>query len=137
MAEMDAILPATARVFHDRSPRKTATLGSLGPGHRPFASVQTGPLRPRAIEWSEARPWAAALGTLLLRWGARGSCLYAALTLAAPSPDQNQTPPVVSGVPRNSTVAPGGTRMLDLAYILIGAVFLGACALYALACDRL
>jgi hypothetical protein len=34
-------------------------------------------------------------------------------------------------------VAPGGTRMLDLAYILIGAVFLGACALYALACDRL
>jgi len=27
--------------------------------------------------------------------------------------------------------------MLDLAYILIGAVFLGACILYAFACDRL
>jgi len=27
--------------------------------------------------------------------------------------------------------------MLDLAYIVIGAVFLGACVLYAYACDRL
>jgi len=27
--------------------------------------------------------------------------------------------------------------MLDLAYILVGAVFLGACILYAYACDRL
>ena len=34
-------------------------------------------------------------------------------------------------------MAPGGTRMLDLAYILVGAVFLGACILYAYACDRL
>jgi hypothetical protein len=72
-----------------------------------------------------------------LRPGARESCLYAALTRAASSPDQNQTPAVLSGVPRNSTVALGGTRMLDLAFILIGAVFLGACVLYAYACDRL
>jgi hypothetical protein len=69
--------------------------------------------------------------------GARRTWLYAALTRAASSPDQNQTPPVLPGVPRNSTVAPGDIRMLDLAFILIGAVFLGACALYALACDRL
>jgi hypothetical protein len=34
-------------------------------------------------------------------------------------------------------MAPGGCRMLDLAYILIGAAFLGACILYAFACDRL
>ena len=27
--------------------------------------------------------------------------------------------------------------MLDIAFILIGAVFLGACVLYAFACDRL
>jgi hypothetical protein len=27
--------------------------------------------------------------------------------------------------------------MLDIAYIAIGAVFLGVCVLYALACDRL
>jgi len=27
--------------------------------------------------------------------------------------------------------------MLDLVYIVIGAVFLGACVLYAYACDRL
>jgi len=27
--------------------------------------------------------------------------------------------------------------MLDLVYILVGAVFLGACVLYAYACDRL
>jgi len=27
--------------------------------------------------------------------------------------------------------------MLDLGFILIGAVFLGACALYAVACDHL
>ncbi len=39
--------------------------------------------------------------------------------------------------PATGPVALGGTRMLDLAFILIGAVFLGACALYALACDRL
>ena len=32
---------------------------------------------------------------------------------------------------------PGDTAMLDLAYILIGAVFLGACVLYAVACDHL
>ena len=31
----------------------------------------------------------------------------------------------------------GDTPMLDLVYILIGAVFLGACVLYAFACDRL
>jgi hypothetical protein len=30
-----------------------------------------------------------------------------------------------------------GLPMLDVAFILIGAVFLGACVLYALACDRL
>jgi hypothetical protein len=38
--------------------------------------------------------------------------------------------------------APATTRMtanvmLDLAYILIGAAFLSACALYAVACDHL
>jgi len=27
--------------------------------------------------------------------------------------------------------------MLDIAYLVIGAVFLGACVLYALACDHL
>jgi len=27
--------------------------------------------------------------------------------------------------------------MLDLAYLVIGAIFLGVCALYALACDHL
>jgi len=27
--------------------------------------------------------------------------------------------------------------MLDIAYLVIGAIFLGACVLYALACDRL
>jgi hypothetical protein len=27
--------------------------------------------------------------------------------------------------------------MLDVAYILVGAVFLGACVLYAFTCDRL
>jgi len=27
--------------------------------------------------------------------------------------------------------------MLDIAYLLIGGVFLGACVLYALACDHL
>jgi hypothetical protein len=32
---------------------------------------------------------------------------------------------------------PGDLPMLDLGYILIGAAFLGACAFYALACDRL
>jgi hypothetical protein len=31
----------------------------------------------------------------------------------------------------------GDIPMLDLVYILIGAVFLGACVLYAYACDRL
>ena len=31
----------------------------------------------------------------------------------------------------------GDLPMLDLAYIVIGAVFLGACVLYAYACDRL
>jgi hypothetical protein len=31
----------------------------------------------------------------------------------------------------------GDSPMLDLVYILIGAVFLGACFLYAFACDRL
>ena len=28
-------------------------------------------------------------------------------------------------------------RMLDIAYLVVGAVFLGVCALYALACDHL
>ena len=46
-------------------------------------------------------------------------------------------PQVLCGVSRSSAMAPGGTRMLDLAYILVGAVFLGACILYAYACDRL
>jgi len=32
---------------------------------------------------------------------------------------------------------PGGPQMLDLTYILIGAAFLGACVLYAVACDHL
>jgi len=27
--------------------------------------------------------------------------------------------------------------MLDVAFLVIGAIFLGVCALYALACDRL
>jgi hypothetical protein len=35
-----------------------------------------------------------------------------------------------SGVKRTKT-------MLDVAYILLGAVFLGACVLYVFACDRL
>ena len=29
------------------------------------------------------------------------------------------------------------TPMLDIIYLLIGAAFLGACVLYAIACDRL
>jgi hypothetical protein len=28
-------------------------------------------------------------------------------------------------------------QMLDIAYLVVGAVFLGACVLYALACDHL
>ncbi len=32
---------------------------------------------------------------------------------------------------------PGGSPMLDLIYILIGAAFLGGCILYSLACDHL
>jgi hypothetical protein len=32
---------------------------------------------------------------------------------------------------------PGDTPMLDVAFILIGAFFLGACILYAFACDHL
>jgi hypothetical protein len=36
----------------------------------------------------------------------------------------------VPGVERTKT-------MLDIAYILLGAVFLGACVLYVFACDRL
>jgi hypothetical protein len=35
-----------------------------------------------------------------------------------------------AGVERTGT-------MLDIAYILLGAVFLGACVLYVFACDRL
>jgi len=31
----------------------------------------------------------------------------------------------------------GSIAMLDVIYLLIGAVFLGACVLYAYACDRL
>ncbi len=31
----------------------------------------------------------------------------------------------------------GSIAMLDLLYILIGAVFLGGCVLYAYACDKL
>jgi hypothetical protein len=31
----------------------------------------------------------------------------------------------------------GGIAMLDILYILIGAAFLGACILYAIACDHL
>jgi len=31
----------------------------------------------------------------------------------------------------------GADLMFDVAYILIGAVFLGACVLYAIACDHL
>jgi len=27
--------------------------------------------------------------------------------------------------------------MLDIAYLVVGAIFLGACVLYALACDKL
>jgi hypothetical protein len=34
-------------------------------------------------------------------------------------------------------VADRGKSMLDIAYILIGAVFLGGCVLYAIACDNL
>jgi hypothetical protein len=29
------------------------------------------------------------------------------------------------------------TPMLDIAFLVVGALFLGACALYALACDKL
>ena len=39
----------------------------------------------------------------------------------------------VSQTRGNRTEAP----MLDVAYILIGAVFLGACVLYAFACNRM
>jgi len=38
--------------------------------------------------------------------------------------------------PRAVTVA-RSIPMLDIAYLVIGAVFLGLCALYALACDHL
>ncbi len=38
--------------------------------------------------------------------------------------------------PRPDTVA-RTFPMLDIAYLVIGAVFLGVCVLYALACDRL
>lgn len=31
----------------------------------------------------------------------------------------------------------GASRMLDVAYILVGAAFLGACVLYAYACEQL
>lgn len=34
-------------------------------------------------------------------------------------------------------VADRGKSMLDILYILIGAVFLGGCAMYAIACDNL
>jgi hypothetical protein len=37
-----------------------------------------------------------------------------------------------------STVAdPGAIPMLDVIYILLGATFLGGCAFYTIACDRL
>jgi len=40
-------------------------------------------------------------------------------------------------VPADRFTAFWNNPMLDVAYILIGAVFLGACALYAIACDHL
>jgi hypothetical protein len=33
--------------------------------------------------------------------------------------------------------AMGALQMLDIVYLLIGAVFLGGCVLYAIACDHL
>jgi hypothetical protein len=35
------------------------------------------------------------------------------------------------------SVVDRGKAMLDILYILIGAVFLGGCVLYAIACDHL
>jgi hypothetical protein len=40
------------------------------------------------------------------------------------------------GLSRSGTAA-RSFLMLDIAFLMIGAIFLGACALYALACDHL
>ena len=39
--------------------------------------------------------------------------------------------------PAHPRMTTGAIPMLDLGFLLIGAVFLGACILYAYACDRL
>jgi hypothetical protein len=52
--------------------------------------------------------------------------------IAAPQQRQFcEWPPVPGGR------GPGSIPMLDIVYLLIGAVFLGGCVLYAIACEHL
>jgi|HubBroStandDraft_6_1064221.scaffolds.fasta_scaffold4604031_1 hypothetical protein len=42
-----------------------------------------------------------------------------------------------TSAPRRRNRQARSTPMLDIVYLLIGAVFLGGCVLYAIACDHL